>query len=86
MESGRETGGLLLDQHLLVVPPNNRDKENPTVKARIGIITLGVDDLQVSLKFYRDGLGLLRKDRRLHLSAELFFRIDGRAARRGFEN
>jgi uncharacterized protein len=27
------------------------------VKARIGI-TLGVDDLQVSLKFYRDGLGL----------------------------
>lgn len=28
------------------------------MKGRIGIITLGVDDLQVSLKFYRDGLGL----------------------------
>ena len=28
------------------------------MKPRIGIITLGVDDLEASLKFYRDGLGL----------------------------
>ncbi len=29
------------------------------MKPRITIITLGVDDLERSLKFYRDGLGLL---------------------------
>ena len=28
------------------------------MKPRIGVITLGVDDLKASLKFYRDGLGL----------------------------
>ena len=28
------------------------------MKPRIGMITVGVDDLKVSLKFYRDGLGL----------------------------
>jgi len=28
------------------------------VKPRIGMITIGVDDLKASLKFYRDGLGL----------------------------
>jgi uncharacterized protein len=28
------------------------------MKPRIGVITLGVDDLRASLKFYRDGLGL----------------------------
>jgi uncharacterized protein len=28
------------------------------MKARISLITLGVDDLKKSLKFYRDGLGL----------------------------
>jgi catechol 2,3-dioxygenase-like lactoylglutathione lyase family enzyme len=28
------------------------------MKARIGMITIGVDDLKASLKFYRDGLGL----------------------------
>ncbi len=28
------------------------------MKSRIGVITLGVDDLPTSLKFYRDGLGL----------------------------
>lgn len=31
------------------------------MKARISIITLGVDDLERSLKFYRDGLGLPTK-------------------------
>jgi uncharacterized protein len=29
------------------------------VKPRIGMITIGVDDLKASLKFYRDGLGLM---------------------------
>jgi catechol 2,3-dioxygenase-like lactoylglutathione lyase family enzyme len=28
------------------------------MKPRIGMITVGVDDLEASLKFYRDGLGL----------------------------
>ena len=28
------------------------------MRARFGILTLGVDDLERSLKFYRDGLGL----------------------------
>ncbi|TPN79573.1 VOC family protein [Mesorhizobium sp. CU2] len=28
------------------------------MKARIAVLTLGVDDLEASLKFYRDGLGL----------------------------
>lgn len=28
------------------------------MRARFGILTLGVDDLEKSLKFYRDGLGL----------------------------
>jgi catechol 2,3-dioxygenase-like lactoylglutathione lyase family enzyme len=31
------------------------------MKARITLITLGVDDLQRSLEFYRDGLGLATK-------------------------
>ena len=29
-----------------------------SMKARIAVITLGVDDLEKSLRFYRDGLGL----------------------------
>jgi uncharacterized protein len=29
------------------------------MKARITVITIGVDDLEKSLRFYRDGLGLL---------------------------
>ncbi|TGU68381.1 VOC family protein, partial [Mesorhizobium sp. M1C.F.Ca.ET.144.01.1.1] len=28
------------------------------MRARFGILTLGVDDLEASLKFYRNGLGL----------------------------
>jgi catechol 2,3-dioxygenase-like lactoylglutathione lyase family enzyme len=28
------------------------------MKPRIGVITLGVDDLETAVKFYRDGLGL----------------------------
>lgn len=28
------------------------------MKPRIGVLTVGVDDLERSLRFYRDGLGL----------------------------
>jgi catechol 2,3-dioxygenase-like lactoylglutathione lyase family enzyme len=31
------------------------------MRSRLGIITLGVENLQASLKFYRDGLGLKSK-------------------------
>lgn len=31
---------------------------NQQMKARISVITIGVDDLERSLRFYRDGLGL----------------------------
>jgi catechol 2,3-dioxygenase-like lactoylglutathione lyase family enzyme len=33
-------------------------KENGPMKPRIGAITISVDDLETSVKFYRDGLGL----------------------------
>ena len=35
-----------------------RNQLQPSMKPRITIITLGVDDLDKSLTFYRDGLGL----------------------------
>jgi uncharacterized protein len=34
------------------------NKEPETLKPRISVITLGVDDLEKSVRFYRDGLGL----------------------------
>jgi catechol 2,3-dioxygenase-like lactoylglutathione lyase family enzyme len=37
-----------------LLPPH----ESPPMKPRITVITLGVDDLERSLRFYRDGLGL----------------------------
>jgi catechol 2,3-dioxygenase-like lactoylglutathione lyase family enzyme len=33
-------------------------KEAHSMKPRITVITIGVDDLERSLRFYRDGLGL----------------------------
>ncbi len=33
-------------------------KETETLKPRISVITLGVDDLEKAVRFYRDGLGL----------------------------
>src|SRR6266540_4913629 len=33
-------------------------QETPLMKPRISVLTIGVDDLQASLRFYRDGLGL----------------------------
>jgi uncharacterized protein len=35
-----------------------KPKEKVRMKARITVITIGVDDLERSLRFYRDGLGL----------------------------
>ena len=41
------------------VPPKKRkERDTTSMKPRITIITLGVDDLDTSLTFYRDGLGL----------------------------
>ena len=34
------------------------DEGRPTMKPQISVITLGVNDLEKSLAFYRDGLGL----------------------------
>jgi uncharacterized protein len=34
------------------------EQETPLMKPRISVLTIGVDDLQASLRFYRDGLGL----------------------------
>jgi uncharacterized protein len=38
-----------------------KPKENVRMKPRITVITIGVDDLERSLRFYRDGLGLATK-------------------------
>lgn len=50
------------------------------MKARISVITLGVDDLERSLRFYRDGLGL-RTDgivgREFEHGAVAFFDLEG---------
>ena len=49
--------------HLLLsadVSPNGSFvmKEESVMKSRITVVTIGVDDLEKSLRFYRDGLGL----------------------------
>jgi uncharacterized protein len=50
------------------------------MRARFGILTLGVDDLEKSLKFYREGLGL-RTDgivgQEFEHGAVVFFRLEG---------
>lgn len=33
-------------------------EEGPSLKPRVTVITLGVDDIDAALRFYRDGLGL----------------------------
>jgi uncharacterized protein len=35
----------------------SRPEDRSVIKARISVITLGVDDLEKSVRFYRDGLG-----------------------------
>ncbi|WFP75172.1 VOC family protein [Mesorhizobium sp. WSM4906] len=50
------------------------------MKARITVITLGVDDLEASLKFYRDGLGLPTEGiigREFEHGAVAFFELAG---------
>ncbi|MGX5800413.1 VOC family protein [Bradyrhizobium sp. Arg314] len=50
------------------------------MKARITVLTLGVDDLEASLKFYRDGLGLPTEGivgREFEHGAVVFFDLAG---------
>ncbi|PBB34801.1 VOC family protein [Mesorhizobium sp. WSM3882] len=50
------------------------------MKARITVFTLGVDDLEASLKFYRDGLGLPTEGiigREFEHGAVAFFELAG---------
>jgi catechol 2,3-dioxygenase-like lactoylglutathione lyase family enzyme len=50
------------------------------MKPRITLITLGVDDLERSLKFYRDGLGLATEGiigTQFEHGAVVFFDLDG---------
>ncbi|MGP1718368.1 MAG: VOC family protein [Methylophilus sp.] len=50
------------------------------MKPRISIITLAVDNLQVSLKFYRDGLGLTTEGlmgTEFEHGAVVFFELEG---------
>jgi len=46
------------------------------VKAKVSLITLGVADLERSLAFYRDGLGLPAHDYN-HDAGVVFFRLEG---------
>jgi hypothetical protein len=41
-----------------MLPNKGEEGETTSMKPRIPIMTLGVDDLDKSLTFYRDGLGL----------------------------
>lgn len=48
--------------------------------ARISVITLGVDDLERSVKFYRDGLGFATQGivgKEFELGAVAFFELSG---------
>jgi hypothetical protein len=50
------------------------------MKPRLGILTLAVDDLQRSLAFYRDGMGLETKGivgEQFEHGAVVFFNLDG---------
>ncbi|MBZ9851868.1 VOC family protein [Mesorhizobium sp. CA14] len=50
------------------------------MKARITVLTIGVDDLEASLKFYRDGLGLPTEGiigREFEHGAVAFFELAG---------
>jgi len=45
-----------------------------SIKPKIGILTLGVKDLQKSIKFYRDGLGLPVESQQDDI---IFFKLEG---------
>ena len=52
------------------------------MKPRVTVVTLGVDDLQRAVAFYRDGLGLPTKGiigEEFEYGAVAFFRLDNRA-------
>jgi len=54
--------------------------ERTFMKPRIGIITIGVDDLERSLRFYRDGLGLKTEGivgKEFEYGAVVFFELHG---------
>ena len=42
-------------------PPRGPDRRRSPLKPRITLLTLGVDDLERAVAFYRDGLGLPTK-------------------------
>jgi catechol 2,3-dioxygenase-like lactoylglutathione lyase family enzyme len=58
-------GSAVLQASSAAAEPNTtagvKPKENVRMKPRITVITIGVDDLERSLRFYRDGLGLATK-------------------------
>src|SRR3546814_2681887 len=41
----------------MLTPVRHPESGHAPMKPRITVITIGVDDLEVSLRFYRDGLG-----------------------------
>src|SRR3989337_1436115 len=45
-------------RHGIRLKPASVPRRRTSMKARITILTVGVDDLERAMKFYRDGLGL----------------------------
>ena len=59
---------------------HSKESKESTVKARISVLTLGVADLDQSLAFYRDGLGLPTDGivgREFEHGAVAFFELSG---------
>jgi uncharacterized protein len=60
--------------------PKPADDEGVSMKARITVVTVGVDDLERSLRFYRDGLGLQTQGivgQEFEHGAVVFFDLEG---------
>jgi catechol 2,3-dioxygenase-like lactoylglutathione lyase family enzyme len=62
-ESADARAAILIGRFVQDAPPLRAASSSPAtgggiMKARISILTIGVDDLERSLRFYRDGLGL----------------------------
>jgi uncharacterized protein len=59
---------------------DGRQRRNQIVEPKFTILTLGVDDLERSLKFYRDGMGLATKGivgKEFPHGAVVFFDLEG---------
>jgi hypothetical protein len=59
---------------------DRRQRRNQIVEPKFTILTLGVDDLERSLKFYRDGMGLATKGivgKEFPHGAVVFFDLEG---------